>query len=447
METPVILTPSTTQGSSLSRAKSFLSVKPHYFTNLILSCALFLVFTASALTQQPLSLADAASQGQFIYEQSGVTGMVLVVVRNREVMIKGYGETYPGSGHPPDSTSIVRLCSVSKILTTDLLQKLVADGKLSLTDPLQNYAPPGLKVPLAIKDPAAPNRPTKASESPITLLDLATHTAGLSREVSSYPRKTPHFTFPDLKFRWDWLPKQKLLSTPGTAAAYSNIGFDLLGDALASASGESYATLLHDRLLQPLNMWDTTLFPSADQCARLMQGSEDEGPCTSTEQSGASGGVYSTPADMAKLLQYLLHTPNPIPNASPLASPALTVYLDPSQLKSVQGISHAGDPTGIGLAWIQIGDPTSPSVILEKTGGGAGFTTYIALSPDRRTGIFLAATEGKGKQQIDFYHEANNLLAALANVPPLPPRVRPAPAAKKHPKRRVRPAAHPQPKA
>jgi D-alanyl-D-alanine-carboxypeptidase/D-alanyl-D-alanine-endopeptidase len=397
----------------------------------LLPCALPIAFAAIASAQQPLSLADAAAQGQLLFQQTGFTGMVLVVVRNREVLIKGYGETFPGSGHNPDSASLVRLCSVSKVLTTDILQKLVADGKVALTDPLQRYAPPGKHVP---------SKTDVSGGSDITLLELATHTAGLSREVSSYPPKAPHFTFPDYTLRWNWLPKQKLISTPGTVAVYSNIGFDLLGDALASASGKSYAELLHERLLQPLDMWDTTLFPSPQQCARLLQGSDDEGPCTSTEESGSSGGIYSTPVDMVKFLQYLLHTPD----APPLPAPALSVYLDPAQLKSIQGLSHAGDPTGIGLAWIQLGDPTSPSSLMQKTGGGAGFTTYIAISPDRRTGIFLAATEGKGKWQIDFFHESNNLLAALANVPPLPPRLRPHPAPNRHPKRRRRtPATHP----
>ena len=47
-------------------------------------------------------------------------------------------------------------------------------------------------------------------------------------------------------------------------------------------------------------MWDTTLFPSVDQCARLLQPIKEEGLCTATEASGASGGLYSTGADMAK---------------------------------------------------------------------------------------------------------------------------------------------------
>ena len=405
---------------------------------LIFCGALSRALAASSIAQQPLSLVDASQRGADLYQQSAVTGMVLVVVRNREVLVKTYGETYPGSGRAPDANSLIRICSISKVFTAGLLTQLAAEGKVGLSDPLQRYAPPRKTVPQG------------ADGTPITLFNLATHTAGLPREVSAYPARTPHFTFPDEAFRWTWLPGQKLISTPGTAALYSNIGFDLLGDALASATHMSYAQLLHDRLLQPLDMWDTTLAPSSEQCARLLRGTGKEGPCTDTQPSGPSGGVYSTATDMVKLLQYLLH----VPGSPAQPAVALAVYLKPQQLVSVQGLNHAGDPTGIGLGWIQLGDPASPSVVMEKTGGGAGFETYIALSPQRQTGIFLAVTEakgknkGKGKAHVDFYQESNNLLAALAYVPPIPQKVHLARAARKHPKphgrkRATRPASPP----
>jgi D-alanyl-D-alanine-carboxypeptidase/D-alanyl-D-alanine-endopeptidase len=389
---------------------------------LLALAALLFALAGSLCAQQPLSLADAALRGQTIFEQSALTGMVLVVVRNNEVMIQGYGETAPGAGRPPDSNSEFRLCSISKVFAGDLLTRLSAAGTVSLSDPLQRYAPPRARVP------QGPNG------SPFTLEDLALHTSGLPREVLPSPANVPHFTFPSYSTRWAWLPRQKLAADPGTAALYSNVGFDLLGDALASAAGKSYAQLLHDTLLQPLDMWDTTLVPSREQCGRLMQPLKEEGPCTETLASGASSGVYSTAADMAKMLKYLLRVPGS--GAQPAA--ALSVYLKPAQLKSVQGLSHAGDPTGIGLGWVQLGDPATPSAFMEKTGGGAGFTTYIALIPSRQTGIFLAATWGKDDAQIDFFHEANSLLAALANVPPLPPKVRPAPVVHRRAKPRLR---------
>ena len=372
--------------------------------------------------QQPLSLADADLRGATIFEQSAVTGMVLVVVRNQEVMMKGYGETFPGSGVKPNSHSLVRLCSISKVFAGEILLELTNEDKVRLTDPLQQFAPPKRIIPKG------------AGGTPITLRDLATHTSGLPREAGSYPANTPHFTFPDRSFRWRWLAKQRLITRPGTAALYSNVGFDLLGDALATAANKPYAQLLDERIVRPLGLRDTTLTPTREQCAQLLLGTDDEGPCTDTRASGASGGVYSTAADMARVLQYLLH----VPGASAQAGPAIDVYLRPAQLKSVQGLSHAGDPTGIGLAWIQLGDPDGPSTLMEKTGGGAGFETYVALSLKRQAGIFVAVTEGNGHRKMNLRHEANNLLAALANVPPLPPKVRPVRAARK---RRILPPA------
>ena len=367
---------------------------------------LFTVFSALLPAQQPLPLTEADQRAAALFQQSGFTGMVIVIVRNGEVSIKGYGETAPGSGVRPDANSLLRLCSLSKVFTTDLLLKEVAQGAVNLNDPLQRFAPRGKLVPKG------------AAGQRITLEDLATHTSGLPREVSSYPKHTPHFTFPDQTFRWTWLPQQTLKTPPGTAAFYSNIGFDLLGDALASATHKSYAQLLDEQILRPLALYNTTLVPSQQQCARLLRGSRDEGPCTDTQPSGPSGGLYSTPADMARFLGYLLRAPGyPAPPSGNLA-----VHLTPAQLKTMDGLNHAGDPTGIGLAWVQLGDPATPSAIMEKTGGGAGFNTYIALNPSRQTGIFVAVTEGEKDWRIDLFHETNDLLAALANVPPLPPR-------------------------
>jgi D-alanyl-D-alanine-carboxypeptidase/D-alanyl-D-alanine-endopeptidase len=380
-------------------------------TRVFLAGMLLVTLAAGMDAQQPISLRDAELRGSTIFEQAGVTGMVLVVVRGHEVMLQSYGETFPGSGVRPASNSLIRLCSIAKVFAGELLTELTIEGKVTPSDPLQRFAPPKKIVP------AGPGG------IPITLRDLATHTSGLPREVGSYPAKTPHFTFPDQTFRWAWLPKQRLNTRPGTAALYSNVGFDLLGDALASAANTTYTQLLNERMVRPLGLLDTTLTPSSDQCARLLRGIADEGPCTDTQASGASGGVYSTSADMARVLQYWLRIPATAAATAPVGS-AITVYLNPVQLKSVQGLSHAGDPTGIGLGWIQLGDPDGPSALMQKTGGGAGFETYVALSPTRQTGIFLAATEGKGGAHISLFHEANNLLAALANVPPLPPKVR-----------------------
>jgi D-alanyl-D-alanine-carboxypeptidase/D-alanyl-D-alanine-endopeptidase len=384
---------------------------------------LFVLPLMSAQAQAPASLPDIQSIGALgtdIFLQSGSTGMVLVVVRDDHVFFRGYGQTAPNSHQFPTQDSLLRLCSLTKIFTTDVLTKLLADKTVRLDDPLQRYAPAGTVVPKRVR--------------PMTLADMATHTSGLPRELGNAPPNTPHFTFPDYRTRWRWLQNQRLRSTPGTAALYSNVAFDFLGDALQSAAHKQYAALLAERTLNPLHMQHTTFFPNAEQCRYLLVSAHEDGPCTATEATAGSSGLYSTAADMAIWLKYLLRTGRPgIPaqNAS-----AQAVYILPSNLVSQRGLDHAGEPTGVGLGWIHILSIDSPSHILEKTGGGAGYETYIAINHSRRSAIFLAATDGSFYTHLNLFNAANKLLLAVAGLPPLAPPP-PKPAAKhKHAHRR-----------
>lgn len=361
--------------------------------------------TAPQLTLHDLKEAEAL--GSELYTNSGATGLVLVVVRGDKVFIRGYGETAPGSHIVPSEDSMMRLCSLTKIFTTDVLAKVVADGTVQLNDPLQKFAPAGASVP--------------ESDEAITLFELATHTAGLDREIGTAPRHTPHFTYPDFQTRWQWLSSTELKFAPGQQAYYSNIGYDLLSDALANAAHTPYPTLLWSRTLDPLGMWETTYYPSAAQCARLMQSAYHDGPCTETENTQGSSGLYSTPVDMAKWLRYLVGPATPALPAQPDAAHA--VYLLPSSLKFVYGIDHAGRPAGIGLGWMHLGANDDVSHIIEKTGGGAGFTTYIAIHPASHTALFVAATDGPPHaptQGPGLFRASTNGLLALAGLPPLP---------------------------
>src|ERR1700733_13535551 len=127
---------------------------------------------ARAQTNPTAPLPDIQSAGDLgadLFVQSGSTGMVLVVVRDSQVFFRGYGETAPNSHQLPTQDSLLRLCSLTKIFTTDVLTKLVAAKTVRLDDPLQHFAPPRTAVPKRAQ--------------PMTLGDLATHTSGLPREV------------------------------------------------------------------------------------------------------------------------------------------------------------------------------------------------------------------------------------------------------------------------
>ncbi len=368
---------------------------------------------SAAFSQTPDLQQQATALGSDLFAHSSSTGMVLVVVRDGQTYFHGFGETAPGSGVAPTQDSLLRLCSLSKIFATDLLIKLEHEGTVHLDDTLQRFAPANDVVP-------------QLNHRSITLLDLATHTSGLPREVGTAPRGTPHLTWPGYAYRWKWLPKQRLHTAPGTAALYSNIGFDFLGDSIEKAAHKPYATLFAERIATPLGLRETGFTPNTAQCARLLAGVHDEGPCTDTQSSAASAGVYSTAADMTRFLQYLLGTGTP---AIPAQTPdAQAVYIDPKTLLHQQGLDHAGDPTGIGLGWMHLQHAGDPAAIIEKTGGGAGFVTYIAMNPAHQTAVFFAMTDGSTSDHYNVFKGANNLLLQLAGLPatydPAPPKPR-----------------------
>lgn len=360
----------------------------------------------AAATGKP-SLEHASELGYRLYQHTAPTGMVIVVVQGNDVFFQGYGKVAFDREDHPGIDSVVRLCSISKILATDLLTKLVLEKKVKIDDPLQKYAP---------KDAVVPVRRGKGGEEhPITLLNLATHTSGLPREIAYPENGAAHFTFPDFKFRWEWMQRGGMRFDPGTAAHYSNIGFDLLADAMEGATGKTYLELFKERTAVPLGLKETTLTPTEAQCSRLMQGSRNEGPCTDTQAAAGSGGMYSTPRDMVHLLRYFLGIGQPVQPGE-----AQAVYFEPGQLKYMGGLAHAGEPSGLGLGWVIINDRTSASKIVQKTGGGAGFLTYIALNHATKTGIFVAETEGRRHASSNLFHDVNDMLLEFAGLPPMP---------------------------
>jgi len=100
-----------------------------------------------------------------------------------------------------------------------------------------------------------------------------------------------------------------------------------------------------------------------------------------------------------------------------------------------------GQPSGIGLGWLHLLPVGDPQHVVQKTGGGAGFSTYIALNPARHTAVFFAATDGATGWKANLFEEADNILMAMAGLPPMPPdpvKIAPKHSAKIAPKHRAK---------
>ena len=194
-----------------------------------------------------LALTEAVTMaGMQIFLDSGAPGIVIGVVQGDDIVIQGFGETAPGSGVEPDKHSIFRLASVSKVFAGDVLASLAAKGKLNLTDSLVKYAPDNVSI--------------QSNGRPITLLDLATHSAALPREPQRpdiSPSGNPFAAF-DRDYCWEWMSKSQPPYAPATSTLYSNLSYGLLGDALAKAGGDTYNTVLINEIAIPAGLKDTT---------------------------------------------------------------------------------------------------------------------------------------------------------------------------------------------
>jgi D-alanyl-D-alanine-carboxypeptidase/D-alanyl-D-alanine-endopeptidase len=347
----------------------------------------------------PLSPPAQALLGD-VFAQSQAQGMVVAVVRGDAMTTTGFGRISRANPQAPDGRVLVRLQSISKLFASDLLSAFVAEGRLKLSDPLASYAPAGW----------APSKATKALS--ITLLSLATHTSGLPR--GPYYDPAVPVSVADAA-RWDLVARQQGLSAPGRGAHYSNLGFDLLGDALASAAHSTYEAALAGEITGPLGMADTTATPTPAQCARMMAGDvrRQLHPCVDQTGEAASGGLYSTADDMALWLRAQLK-PDAAGDRRRISQ---QVYVRRDALAYAAGLDHAGHATGIGLAWIeQDASPGRPR-ILEKTGGGDGFLTYVVIDPVRRAGVFVGFNNVSGHRLGAVAAAADDLVILLGTEP------------------------------
>lgn len=364
---------------------------------------------AAVLAVAPAAAADPALEaavdmaGMQMFLSSGAPALILVAVSRGETVVRGWGETAPGSGIEPDARAIFRIGSVSKVFATDVLASMAADGTLRLADTLAAHAPRGRAV---MAHPAGP----------ITLLDLATHSAGLPREMPD-PAHAPQseadnpFDAYRRDYFWNWIGENAPAYAPGRATIYSNFGYALLGDALAEAGGKPYVELLAERITGPLGLDDTVAALDSEQRKRLMTGlgpfGKPDPNFPAPPEMAPGGGLYSTGHDMARWLGWHLRHDAQARGAMAM-SHALWLPLD--GLDAAVG-TEAGHAAGMGLGWVVGARDGAVPYNLGKSGGLGGFMSYAMLLPKDDLAIFFNVS------RVDFsmfgaLHESVRELAA-----------------------------------
>jgi CubicO group peptidase (beta-lactamase class C family) len=227
-----------------------------------------------------------------------------VITSSGKTWSKSFGSTTSSVVMPATERTLYRIGSMTKQFTAIMFVQLLNKGKVRLSDPVEKYLP-DVKMLQGYKD-----------SPPITLVQLATHTAGLAAE----PDDVEAFTSGPVK---DWeanlrsaLPKTKFVAEPGSRFSYSNIGYAILGAALAKAAKEPYIDYVRNNIFRPLGMDDTTFELNDDWRTRLAAGYEIKNGISNSSVSDRehrgrgyrvpNGGAYSTVADLAKFVSFEL---------------------------------------------------------------------------------------------------------------------------------------------
>ncbi|MEN7551087.1 serine hydrolase domain-containing protein [Rapidithrix thailandica] len=177
------------------------------------------------------------------YNQLNQPGFSVGVFQNNEwVYTRGLGLANLDYKVPNSKDTVFRIASTSKQFTAACIFLLERQGKLSLQDRLSNFFP---------------EFPEYAQR--IRVHHLLHHTSGLRDYLMlaylAGKRKEDYYT--DFEVM-EWLVRQQNLNfEPGSAYAYSNSGYWLLGQIVRKVSGKTLAEFAQEYVFAPLEMTHT----------------------------------------------------------------------------------------------------------------------------------------------------------------------------------------------
>jgi D-alanyl-D-alanine-carboxypeptidase/D-alanyl-D-alanine-endopeptidase len=370
-------------------------------TALILGLALF---PSRAQAKDKLLEEAVDFTGTMLFLESKVPGLVVGAIRNGETAVAGFGKISTQADKAPDGKTLMRIGSITKAFTGAVLASLAADGAVRFTDPLQKRLGWDVKVP-------------QKDGKEIRLIDLATHSSGLPREIERAPgpADNPFQTITKEALIRN-LQGDPLLFAPGAGALYSNFAFDLLAQALANAAGKPYEDVLRERVLDPTRLTSTVFTPNAEQRTRLMQGHDFDGKplpdAPSVAMISGAGGLYSTADDMLRWLTWHLDRFSTAGAETRFLDHA--AYLPRDGLSPVLGLDESGHMDAMGLGWVVMMPRGTRPLILQKAGGLQGIFSYTAFAPTHGVGVFIAINQFNLGAALKMAEVVNELIATLA---------------------------------
>ena len=175
-------------------------------------------------------------------------GTILVHDGGRVVYHRSFGLAERAFGVPADNATRYRIASITKLFTAALVLQLHQEGKVRLDGTIRTYLP---------------GYPGEGGDR-VTVHHLLSHTSGIENfdrvkslqealERGVEPYQKPHTTDALLRY----CCSGRLAHEPGSAFAYNNADYVVLGKIVEQVTGRTYEEALSERILGPLGMRDT----------------------------------------------------------------------------------------------------------------------------------------------------------------------------------------------
>ncbi|VXC99996.1 Beta-lactamase [Pseudomonas sp. 8Z] len=323
---------------------------------------------------------------QPLMQSYAIPGMAIAISHKGQQHFFDYGVASRESRQAVDRHTLFELGSISKLFTATLGAYAEARGTLNLSDNASQYLP-------ALQGSAFDH---------ITLLDLATYTAG------GLPLQFPDEVTGQRQLL-DYYRNWQAVYPPGMQRLYSNPSIGLFGHLAAASLAEPFQKLLEQDLLPQLGMQESYVQVPEPSMKRYAWGYRGNKPVRvgAGALDAEAYGVKSSSADMLHFIEANLH-PNTL-NAA-LRQAVNSAHRGYYQIgEMTQGLGWERYSYPISLEKLQAGNsfemalqphrverftapkPAEGDLLLNKTGSTNGFGAYIMLLPARDTGLVILA--------------------------------------------------------
>ena len=362
----------------------------------------------------PAKLSALTARMQSFIDQHEIAGAVTLVASREGVLdLETFGQADIEKKMPMKADTMFWIASMTKPITASAILMLQDQGKLNVDDPVAKYLPELANVKTKDGKPAN-----------LTIRHLLTHTSGM--EEATHEEAIASKTLAELIPNYAHKPVD---FDPGSKWSYCQSAINTLGRIVEVVSGQSFPEFLQKNFFDPLNMKDTTFYPTAEQAARIAT-SYKRTPAGTLEPTtiwllngmdvtsharypAPNAGLFTTGSDYARFARMIIN--NGTLDGQHYLSPQAVAQMTSIQTGDLQTGFTPGN--GWGLGWCVVRHPQGVTESLSpgSFGHGGAYGTQVWIDPTRDL-IYLMLV-----QRADFPNsDASDVRARFRISSPVP---------------------------